>query len=349
MRKHPERYELRLWMNAFLALVTVADFSRLMGMEAIDLYAIAGDADYSEFQVPKKCGGFRLIENPDPRLKSIQRRLNDFLQGVYHFHSSESAYGFLVCCGDEQPHLRRNIVNNARQHLGMPWMLNMDIKDFFHAVTAEKVAWIFLSKPFEFDKDLASLLMRLTTWKGRLPMGAPSSPILSNFAAKLLDGDLEELARSRQWVYTRYADDMSFSSRKEITLEDIELLMGYYEAHGFTANAKKIKIMGPKDEHSVTGIVIGEDKLDLKDEFFEELDVELRQLKEVSAVKGRLGVTLTDWADEYRDRVEGMITFAAFVLGERHDKVVLAKRKLEKAMQAPKDFGSYSWLDFPYV
>jgi len=71
------------------------------------------------------------------------------------------------------------------------------LKDAFHAILADRVAWVFLNKPFSFDSELASLLMRLTSYQGRLPMGAPSSPTLSNFAARLLDTDLELLARSR--------------------------------------------------------------------------------------------------------------------------------------------------------
>jgi RNA-directed DNA polymerase len=348
MKRSPSRYELRLWMNSFLGLTSIDDFCQLTGIESIELHRIAGSVLYREFYVPKKNGEKRLIEDPVSELKAIQRIINDFLQGVYHFHRSSSAYGFLVSCSDDPPYLHRNIVNNARQHIGKKWMLNMDIEDFFHAVKSDRVAWIFLSKPFSFDSDLAYLLMQLTTYKGRLPMGAPTSPILSNFAAKLLDNDLETLSKSKGWVYSRYADDMSFSSDNEIMEQDIILLRDYYEAHNFIANEKKVKLMGPGDEHSVTGIVVGNKNLDLKDEFFEQLGAELKQLNEVSNVKGRLGVTLKDWVDDYRDRIEGMIVFAEFVLGERNEKVLAAKRELERALASTIQPGAYSWLDFPY-
>jgi RNA-directed DNA polymerase len=190
--------------------------------------------------------------------------------------------------------------------------------------------------------------MRLCVYKGRLPMGAPTSPILSNFAARLMDIDLLALARSRQWTYTRYADDMTFSSKTEITAADIQLLRDYYVAHGFEANEKKTKLMGPKDVHSVTGIVILENKLDLEPEFFEDLEAEIASLAQINGTKGRLGITLRDWVDEYADKIQGMMAFGKYVLGERDPRLEKAARAFDKALNGPKTFGVVSWLDFPY-
>ena len=348
MAEHPSRLEFRAIKNAFLAIRTVSDLCELLGEDPLELAALALEPVYEEFYIAKRNGEQRLIENPVAALKSVQRKLNECLQAVYHFHRSSAAYGFLTACADDAPHQHRHIVNNARQHLGQPWMLNMDIEDFFHAVPASQVAWVFLSKPFSFDEELAALLMRLTTYKGRLPMGAPSSPILSNFAARLLDTDLELLARSRRWVYSRYADDMTFSSRETISAADIDLLRDYYRAHGFEPNEKKTRLMGPRDVHSVTGIVILDNRLDLTDAFYEELNTEIRHLADVASVKGRLGVTLTDWVDDYAQRIRGMIAFAEHVLGEKHFKVTEAEQALAKAMERPKDFGVMSWTEWPY-
>lgn len=348
MPNHPSRLELRALHDAFLALKTPTDLCNLFNVEALDLHALAAKPAYESFYVLKKNGEQRLIENPVPDLKSFQRKLNDALQAVYHFNKTDVAYGFLTACADDPEWLRPNIVNNARQHLGQPWMLNMDIEDFFHFVTAERVAWVFLSKPFQFDDDLAKLLMLLTTYNGRLPMGAPTSPILSNFGARLLDEDLKALARSKQWIYSRYADDMSFSSRREITEDDIQLLRDYYRAHGFEPNEKKLKLMGPKDVHSVTGIVIGENRLDLEAAFFEDMELEIKRLADIAGTKGRLGITLIDWVDDYAEKIQGMIAFAEYVLGARDPRVEKAERALFQAKNGPKDYGAVSWLDFPY-
>ena len=111
----------------------------------------------------------------------MQSVLNDYLQAVYWLQKTSSAYGFVIRPTDarDEP---RNIVTNAEQHLRKAWLLNADLEDFFHYVTADEVLRVFTEKPFEFPTDLANLLTRLTTLNGRLPMGAPTSPVLSNLA-----------------------------------------------------------------------------------------------------------------------------------------------------------------------
>lgn len=174
---HPSRLKLRALHDAFLALETPEQLCRMLEEDPLELTALSLNPAYESFYVAKRNGEQRLIEDPNPSLKSVQRKLNEALQAVYHFYRSDAAYGFLTACSDDEPWQHRNIVSNARQHLAQPWMLNMDVEDFFHYVPAEKVAWIFLSPPFRFDSELAALLMRLCVYKERLPMGAPTSPI----------------------------------------------------------------------------------------------------------------------------------------------------------------------------
>ena len=141
---------------------------------------------------------------------------------------------------------------------------------------------------------------------------------------------------------------MTISSRTEITADDVQLLRDYYRAHGFEPNERKTKLMGPKDVHAVTGIVILENRLDLTEEFYTELNTELRHLTDIASIKGRLGVTVSDWVDDYADRIKGMIAFAEHMLGEGHFKVTQAEQALAKARQRPKDFGAMTWLEWPY-
>jgi RNA-directed DNA polymerase len=345
---HPSRLELRALREAFLQTKNLNGFSRLIEEDPLDLLALAHEPAYEEFTVAKRNGEKRLIEDPVPPLKTVQRKLNDCLQAVYYFQRSPAAHGFLTACSDDALHESRNVVNNARKHLGQPWMLNMDIEDFFHAIPDERIAWIFLREPFRFDEELAQMLMRICTYKGRLPMGAPSSPILSNFAAQLLDQDIEALAASRNWTYSRYADDMTISSPAEITPDDVQLLRDYYRAHHFEPNEKKTRLMGPDDEHVVTGIRLLGDRLDLSTEFYGELGREIRHLKDINSVKGRLGVSLVDWVNDYAERIEGMIAFAEHVLGERHPKVEKARKNFAEALTKPPDFGVMSWNEWPY-
>ena len=345
---HPSRLELRAMREAFLSVRNTNGLCQLLEEDPLALTAMALEPQYDTFHTAKRNGEQRLIEDPEPALKSVQRKLNDCLQAVYYFQRSPAAHGFLTACSDDSVRESRNVVNNARKHLRQPWMLNMDIEDFFHNVPDERIEAVFSHAPFQFDEALTDLLTRLSTYKGRLPMGAPSSPILSNFASQVLDRELETLAQSRQWVYSRYADDMTISSKTEITQADIELLRGYYRAHGFEPNEKKTKLMDPDDDHTVTGLLLLGDRLDLSSEFYGELGREIRHLKDINSVKGRLGVSLMDWVDEYADRIRGMIAFADHVLGEHHPKVKKARQNLAKALERPKDYGVMSWNEWPY-
>lgn len=349
MNIKPTRIELSALSEAFLALRHPEDLSEAIAAEPLHLHAVAAAPQYHIFQVPKKDGSLRLIEDPHKPLKRIHRALNRFLQAVYYFRKTESAYGFTAQCANDEPHEHRNIVNNARRHLGAPWLLNVDLEDFFHHVKDLDLARIWLSPPFSFEEELAGLLVRLCTFKGRLPMGAPTSPILSNFAAELLDKELEQLARSRGWTYTRYADDMSFSSQEEIAIEDITLIRTVIRAFDFYPNEEKVKLYGPKEPKLVTGIVVGENKFELPPLFTEELEREIDRLGEVVTVQGLMGKERSRWVEEYRQRIGGMLEFAGFVLGERHEKVTGLERAFEKAVQPPDNYGAYSWLDFPYV
>ena len=184
----------------------------LVKTPAYQLQLIAVKPAYHCFGVQKKDGSMRLIEDPEPALKKIQRRLNHLLQCVYFFYRSDAAYGFLMNQGnDPEP---RNILTNAERHLGCQWLFNADIEDFFHQVEQEQILQLFLAPPFELPMTIADILTKLTTFKGRLPMGAPTSPILSNFGSLEMDTDLSDMAKWEGWTYTRYADDMSFSSAK---------------------------------------------------------------------------------------------------------------------------------------
>ena len=89
----------------FLKIDTFATLARAFRKKPLQLAAIAANPQYDEFSIPKKSGGKRHLENPNPQLKKIQRRLNEYLQAVYYFHRTESAYGFLSVPADD-PHPR---------------------------------------------------------------------------------------------------------------------------------------------------------------------------------------------------------------------------------------------------
>jgi RNA-directed DNA polymerase len=305
---------------------------------------------YRSFYVPKKNGGKRLIEDPLPGLKKPLRRLNEYLQAVYHFRRSPAAYGFLISPIEEyQP---RNILSNARQHLGAGWLLNMDMEDFFHSIPQERIRDLFEGEIFGFPRDLADLLAALCCYQGRLPMGAPTSPVLSNFCALGLDERLLAYAANRQWTYTRYADDMSFSSQSEIKWEVVQNLASLVREYGFVVNPEKTKLFtpdGPPKE--VTGLTLFHNDITLSTEYLGQLQAAIEHLNLVFDAKFSTSTgqaVTTPWLVELQQQVQGKLAFVKHIIGENDQQYLELDRAFQLAIMPPEEFSPLSWLDFGY-
>ena len=332
--------------QAFCRLRGVNDLCSLLNVDKRKLLLISKQPQYKSFSIPKKDGGERHIETPNPSLKRVQHGLNRYLQSVYYFEKSRAAYGFVVGVRNDDD--RRNVVSNARKHLKRPYLLNIDLKDFFHTVRKKQVLQIFESQPFGFAHDLPGVLTKLTIYKGRLPMGAPTSPVLSNLACRELDRKILSYAQENEWVYTRYADDISLSSQKEINLSHIAAIRERVEAQQFKVNEKKVNLYGPDDDKIVTGLLLRE-KVELAPGYLEELQRDLAKLKSVLEVQNFQGELSSKWVDEFKLQARGRVNFAGFVLGKRNPLYLEMKDAYYTAINPPQDeFGAVSWRSFPY-
>ncbi len=329
----------------FLKASTPNRMSVLLKTELYRLQLMAESPVYNLFSVPKRNGKLRWIEDPDKPLKTVQGILNDYLQAVYFLGRTDAAFGFLI--GVKKDKDPRNIITNAERHLGMPHLLNADMKDFFHTVKAAAVFRIFTESPFEFSTELAELLTGLTTHQGRLPMGAPTSPVLSNFAAIGLDNKLQQLADWGSWRYTRFADDMSFSSETAISVQDIHKIRDIVESFDFMLNDEKLKSFGPDDEKTVTGLVVA-DKVRLPTEYIPKLQREIDKLNSVVDAQYQMGWKKSRWVEKYKQQVTGRVNFATYVMGEDLPESIHLYEKLDKALEAPTDFMPVNWMEFDY-
>lgn len=332
--------------RAFCNIRSARDISQLLRVDYRQLMLLIKQPRYKTFTVPKKDGGERLIENPTPLLKKVQSQLNRYLQAIYYFEKSNASYGFIVGVLNDDD--RRNILTNARKHVNRLWLLNVDLKDFFHFVTLEQVAAVFQGAPFSFKGDLPDLLAQLTTFQGRLPMGAPTSPVLSNLACRNLDETLMTFAQAQGWVYTRYADDLSFSAKLEITDVQITALRQQITSFGFQINEKKLRLYAPDDTKIVTGLLVT-NKVDLAPEFLPLLEKEIAQLKNTIEVQNVQGELSTYWVEQFKLQIRGKLNFVGFVLGRRNDRYIQLKDSYYTAINPPEDeFGAVSWRSFPY-
>lgn len=237
----------------FLSCRTLWDLSGLLGMNPALLLLIANTRQYRTFVIPKPKGGKRLLEVPEPLLKEMQKRLNGYLQSVYYRHKPACSYGFV-----RNPFLEkdpRTILSHAKNHINKNDLYRIDLKDFFHQVSEEKVVAMFQAEPFAFHPAIAALLARLTTFRGRLPMGAPTSPVISNLVFMSADHIISKIAAEKKMTYTRYADDLYFSG-KEVTEGFTSIIKELLVREGYVINNKKTRRFSRSFRQTVTGIKV---------------------------------------------------------------------------------------------
>lgn len=224
------------------------------------LYIASPAEKYTIFEVPKRNGELRAIAAPANALKLLQRKLNSVLQAVYV--PKKPTHGFVR---------DRDILSNAQPHLRKKWVLNVDLKDFFPSINFGRVRGMFMAPPYRHNATVATILAQICCHLNQLPQGAPTSPVGSNMICAKLDSDLQFLGKKYRCLYTRYADDITFSSFtgwfppelagiSETTgqTEIGQALREMIEANGFQINDKKTRLNGKARHQEVTGITINE-------------------------------------------------------------------------------------------
>ena len=326
---------------------SINELARLLHTDQRRLQLMASRPSYKAFSIPKKNGGERLIEAPASDLKKVLGILNRYLQSTYLFEKSCAAYGFVTGAKNDED--RRNVLTNARKHLGKPYLLNIDLEDFFHSVTQEQVLKIFQETPFRLKRELPELLANLCTYHGRLPMGTPTSPVLSNFACRDLDQELIKFSEDMLWTFTRYADDMSFSAAQPIPGEKIETVCTLIEKAKFKVNTRKVKVYGANEPKIVTGLFLDTNEVTLAPDYLDALEAEIVGLQAVMKAQNEQGQLTTRWVEQLKQQIRGRLNFAGFVLPRMDARFSELKDAFHTAINpAPEEFGAVSWRSFPY-
>lgn len=222
---------------------------------------------YVRFAIAKRDGSDRQICAPRQELRYVQRTiLHEILDGL---PVHDAAHGFVK---------GRSIVTNAEPHLGSRIVVKFDLRNFFHTIHWSRVLGLFASLGYtcgncristELDSPaVAVALARLSTYTPEpgnwhncfTPQGAPTSPAIANLVCRKLDARLSGLAREMNGVYTRYADDLTFS------FSDGSIAVGRFRwwvdqichQEGFFVNQRKLRIIRAHRRQRVTGIVVND-------------------------------------------------------------------------------------------
>ncbi len=248
-------------IELFLSLKTPRDVASLLEIEygrlVYHLYKVQDESKYKTFEIPKKSGGIRAISAPISALKLIQQKLAEILLQVYK--PKPSVFGYV---------LNKNIVLNARKHKRAKYILNVDLENYFPSINFGRVRGLFIGKPYNLPPAAATVLAQICCHKNMLPQGAPTSPIVSNMICGQMDSQLQHLAMNHKCFYTRYADDITFSTfLKEfppeiasfVSLTDVELgeeLKTIIASNGFEVNYRKVRLQPRYRRQEVTGLIV---------------------------------------------------------------------------------------------
>lgn len=253
-------------VKLFLSCKTLQDIAETLEVHPGHLqwwlYRNPGHAGYKEFTVPKKSGGNRRISVPPDSIQILQDKFKTILDNVYKPKSC--VYGFIK---------DKDIVKGAKRHKKRSrWILNIDLKDFYPSINFGRIQGLFLN--MGIGLKAASIWAHLVTFKGVLPQGASTSPVLSNMIARQLDRKLINLAKHHHLKYTRYADDISLSTTKAIfpdnlvrfcgtplDHENIELssqLLEIFSSSGFEINDRKTRLYSKSVRQEITGLTVNE-------------------------------------------------------------------------------------------
>lgn len=230
---------------------------------------------YIAFSIKKKSGSERTIHAPAKGLKAVQKCLNLILQTVYAPHQHKAATGFLP---------GKSIVDNAKVHTGRLYVYNLDLKDFFPSIDQARVWGRLKFPPFNLNEksgriELANIIASLCchqmeverldengNWKKEtrnvLPQGAPTSPTITNIICQQLDFYLSAVAKRFKLNYSRYADDITFSSQHNVYQEGGEFIPELHRiiaAQNFHIKPSKTRLQKQGYRQEVTGLVVNED------------------------------------------------------------------------------------------
>ncbi len=285
------------------SISTKPSFARALDVDPVFLtrclYVDKPETQYHQFPIKKKSGGERIINAPSDDLKSLQKSLSNLLLdcideiNISKYPNSQLAKPKLKKKGgldypaevlkikipsaeSKQPSLshgfvrNRSIITNAMMHLGKKNVLNIDLENFFDSFNFGRVRGFFIkNRNFRLDPSIATVIAQIACYDNKLPQGSPCSPVITNLITHSLDIRLAALAKKYKCTFTRYADDITFSTRKSVFPIQImkeeadEYIAGKeltweIEHAGFCINENKTRIQYKDSRQDVTGLIVNQ-------------------------------------------------------------------------------------------
>jgi RNA-directed DNA polymerase len=339
----PSFDEIQLIREEFKAIKNPKDFVRLLNTVEREivlvnskekpkpiltrhLYFLArpSNRQYTSFTIPKKNGGLREIEAPEPFLKRVQAAINATFQILFFDKTSYHNNGFT---------LKRGILRNASIHTRKRFVLSIDIENYFPSIEFRRIKKMLEFDPFSLvgeSEQVGFLIANIAVLDGRLAQGAPTSPVMSNIVSQRLDRKLAAFANEKKIKYSRYADDLAFSSNRKIFNKKlIAQIFELIEEENFKVNKAKTRLKSNRDRQEVTGLIVNEG-----------VNISRNYLKKVRTMvnnweKGGLKFATNQFAhheqhNQYKDFknvLNGRISYVGLVKGKDNQVFLKLKRR----------------------
>lgn len=335
-------------IECFQNITTKSEFAKLIGVSPVFLTRVlymTESPQYSVFTVPKKSGGDRKIHAPNADLKSLQSKLSAFLYKILRIIRRRQKSKNLTSFGFEQG---KSIYDNALQHKNVRNILNIDLENFFDSFNFGRVRGFFIKNDyFQLSPEIATVIAQIACYDNKLPQGSPVSPVITNLICNILDIRLRKLAIKNRCKYTRYADDITFSTNDRQFSKDLlnskqgsEIILGEsiekeIQRAGFQINYKKVRITNKQQRQEVTGLVVNK-----------QVGVKIEYYKRVRAMCDSLFRTGSFYcADTFPNKVEGTLSqlegYLNFINGieieNKFARVKASQKKLSKEKYKESD------------
>lgn len=318
----------------------LADLAKLLGFTpqgiSYILYKMDEAKKYRTFDIPKKSGGVRTIHAPEPQLALLQSRLAEYLYSCVHECEKAVPRFWFASHGF---HKGRTIISNAEVHRRRRFVFNLDLKDFFGTINFGRVRGFFIrDRMFALEPKVATIIAQIACHYNALPQGSPCSPVISNLIGNILDLRLLALARDTHCTYTRYADDLTFSTNEKLFPTDIAVNLGgadwsvgaklskTIERTGFFINSAKTRMSLRCSRQTVTGLVVNE-KPNINRDYYRTTRAMCHTLFQTGGYFWS-GDTMNNLSP-----LEGMLSYICFVKARRD-----RPSKINKLATAAKEF-----------
>ena len=301
-----------------LDLVSLSWLEKLLGIKRDVLRSLAARAGtlYEPFLQKKQIKPFqrqavslklRKIDNPSEELKIVQRQI--YHQLLRPLDLPAHVFGGVT---------GKNVLDNARIHLGAKVLIRVDIAHFFPSITNIHVYKVW-QEMLGCSPRISALLTKLTTFERRLPQGSPTSTLLANLVLLMADGPI----RSECWRlgvrYSSWVDDLAFSS--DNPREVLNTVIGTLQRAGFAISRGKLAIMGPKERKILCGVLLGR---------FPSVPRERLSGIRSGIHKLRMGEVLSADLDRYVMSLQGSISHVRSIAPKKTEKLSI---QLESALK----------------